>query len=65
MRYPDGTYDLTVDDIHEIREKNYKLTKSMSSQELIEYYNIILILKYRPCRTPPAGLSLLVGEWKL
>ncbi len=39
MRHPDGTYDLTIDDIHEIREKNYELTKNMSSSELIEYYN--------------------------
>lgn len=39
MRHSDGTYDLTVDDIHEIREKNYELTKNMSSSELIEYYN--------------------------
>ena len=39
MRHPDGTYDLTIDDIHEIREKNYEQTKNMSSRELIEYYN--------------------------
>lgn len=39
MRHPDGTYDLTIDDIHEIREKNYEITKNMSSNELIEYYN--------------------------
>lgn len=39
MRHPDGTYDLTVDDIHEIREKNYEKTKNMSNSELIEYYN--------------------------
>jgi len=39
MRHPDGTYDLTIDDIHEIKEKNYELTKNMSSSELIEYYN--------------------------
>ena len=39
MRHPDGTYDLTIDDIHEIRERNYELTKNMSSSELIEYYN--------------------------
>lgn len=39
MRHSDGTYDLTIDDIHEIREKNYELTKNMSSNELIEYYN--------------------------
>lgn len=39
MRHPDGTYDLTIDDIHEIREKNYERTKNMSNSELIEYYN--------------------------
>ncbi len=39
MRYPDGTYDLTIDDIHEIREKNYEETKNLSDKELIEYYN--------------------------
>jgi hypothetical protein len=38
MRHPDGTYDLTIDDIHEIREKNYEETKNMSDKELIEYY---------------------------
>lgn len=40
MRHPDGTYDLTINDIHEIREKNYEQTKNMSSRELIEYYDI-------------------------
>ena len=39
MRHPDGTYDLTIDDIHEIREKNYEKTKNMTTDELIEYYN--------------------------
>ena len=39
MRHPDGTYDLTIDDIHEIREKNYEDTKNLSDKELIEYYN--------------------------
>ena len=39
MRHPDGTYDLTIEDIHEIRERNYEKTKHMSSSELVEYYN--------------------------
>ena len=39
MRHSDGTYDLTIEDIHEIREKNYEETKNMSDRELIEYYN--------------------------
>lgn len=39
MRHADGTYDLTIDDIHGIRERNYERTKNMTSSELIEYYN--------------------------
>ena len=39
MKHSDGTYDLTIEDIHEIREKNYEETKNMSDRELIEYYN--------------------------
>ena len=39
MRHPDGTYDLTIDDIHEIREKNYELTKDMSIEERVAYIN--------------------------
>ena len=48
MRHPDGTYDLTIDDIHEIREKNYELTKDMSNEERVEYirlYNLGNIIK--------------------
>ena len=37
MRYADGTYDLTIDDIHEIRERNYEATKNMTTKERIEY----------------------------
>lgn len=39
MRYPDGTYDLTVDDIHEIRENTSKITGRMSFEELKKYYD--------------------------
>ncbi len=39
MRHPDGTYDLTIDDIHEIRERNYELTKDMSTEERVAYIN--------------------------
>lgn len=39
MRYADGTYDLTIDDIHEIRERNYEITKNMTTKERIEYIN--------------------------
>ena len=31
MRHPDGTYDLTVDDIHEIRERYYIEVKTKSN----------------------------------
>lgn len=39
MRYADGTYDLTIDDIHEIRENTSKLTKKMSFEELKDFYD--------------------------
>ena len=39
MRHTDGTYDLTIEDIHAIREKNYEMTKNMSIDERIEYIN--------------------------
>ena len=39
MRYPDGTYDLTVDDIHEIRENTSKITEKMTFEELKKYYD--------------------------
>lgn len=39
MRHPDGTYDLTVEDIYEIREKNYELTKNMTMEERVAYIN--------------------------
>lgn len=39
MRHPDGTYDLTIDDIHEIRARNYELTKDMSNEERVAYIN--------------------------
>ena len=50
MRYADGTYDLTIDDIHEIRERNYELTKNMTTKERIEYIK---------------GTSKNIGFWKL
>ena len=37
MRHEDGTYDLTVDDIHEIRVENSKLFEKMTSKEICEY----------------------------
>ncbi len=39
MRHSDGTYDLTIEDIHEIRERNYEFTKNMSNEERIAYIN--------------------------
>lgn len=39
MRYADGTYDMTVDDIHEIRERNSKLFETMTKEEVIKYIN--------------------------
>ena len=30
MRHSDGTYDLTIDDIHEIRKKNYKKAENVA-----------------------------------
>ena len=39
MRHPDGTYDLTVDDIHEIREEVSKMFETMSNEEIIAYLN--------------------------
>ena len=31
--------DFTIDDIHKIREYNYEMTKNMTLDELIAYYN--------------------------
>ncbi|MCI9598373.1 MAG: hypothetical protein HFE75_13995 [Firmicutes bacterium] len=31
--------DFTIDDIHKIREHNYEITKDMSMEEKLEYYN--------------------------
>ena len=31
--------NFTIEDIHEIREKNYELTKNMIEQERRDYYN--------------------------
>ena len=39
MKHLNGKYDLTIDDIHEIREENSKLTQKMSYDELKKYYD--------------------------
>ena len=38
MRYPDGTYDLTIDDIHNIRIENSKRFETMTREEIKNYY---------------------------
>ena len=38
MRHPDGTYDLTVDDIHEIRVEISKKLEKMSDDEIIAFF---------------------------
>lgn len=39
MKHINGTYDLTIDDIHDIREEHSKLTEKMSFDELKKYYD--------------------------
>ena len=55
MKHPDGTYDLTIDDIHEIRERNYEVTKHMTTKERIEYIN-------RKGREAAKSLGLVIAE---
>lgn len=31
--------DFTIEDIHKIREHNYHVTKNMTTQEKMDYYN--------------------------
>lgn len=31
--------DFTIDDIHQIREESYELTKNMTIEEKLKYYN--------------------------
>ena len=38
MRYLDGTYDLTVDDIHEIRVETSKQLERMTDDEIIKFF---------------------------
>ena len=38
MRYPDGTYDLTIDDIHNIRLENSKRFETMTREEIKNFY---------------------------
>ena len=39
MKNLNGKYDLTVDDIHDIRKENSKMTEKMSYDELKKYYD--------------------------
>ena len=39
MEKPVLSPDFTVDDIHKLREYNYYLTKDMTPQERMDYYN--------------------------
>lgn len=39
MEKPVLSLDFTIDDIHKLREYNYYLTKDMSLQERMDYYN--------------------------
>ena len=36
---PDISPDFTIDDIHKIREYHYELTKNMTRQEKMAFYN--------------------------
>ena len=39
MEKPILSPDFTIEDIHKLREYNYFVTKDMTSQERIDYYN--------------------------
>ena len=39
MEKPVLSPDFTIDDIHKLREYNYSLTKDMTLQERMDYYN--------------------------
>ena len=39
MEEPVLSPDFTIDDIHKLREYNYYLTKDMTPQERMDYYN--------------------------
>ena len=38
MKHIDGTYDLTIDDIHEIRVETSKRFERMSDDEIIAFF---------------------------
>lgn len=39
MEKPILSPDFTIDDIHKLREYNYYITKDMTPQERMDYYN--------------------------
>ncbi len=39
MEKPVLSPDFTIEDIHKVREYNYYLTKDMTKEEKMEYYN--------------------------
>lgn len=39
MEKPVPSPDFTIDDIHKLREYNYYITKDMTLQERMDYYN--------------------------
>lgn len=39
MQKPTLSPDFTIEDIHRLREYNYYLTKDMTPQERLDYYN--------------------------
>ncbi|MDO5296527.1 MAG: hypothetical protein Q4F00_07850 [bacterium] len=39
MEKPILSPSFTIEDIHKLREYNYEITKNMTRQEKIEYYN--------------------------
>lgn len=40
MEKPILSPDFTIEDIHKLREYNYEMTKNMTEQERMDYYNI-------------------------
>lgn len=39
MERPILSQDFTIEDIHRLREYNYEITKHMTNQERMDYYN--------------------------
>ena len=39
MKHPNGKYDLTVDDIHNIRVETSKELENMTDEEIINFFN--------------------------